>query len=305
MRIVRREFLGLLPGLALGQDPPTFSVDVQLVSMGFLVRDAAGKLVPGLEREAFEVFENKQKQEIRNFSREEKMPLTLGLLVDRSGSQDQFEQENVYAAVTFFRSILRAQDQAFVVSFGSRIRLTHDLSSSLDSLERGLKNMKKDYDKVPRVGPQVGRSGGSAVLDAAYWSAREKLKGVSGRKALIMIGDGKDNASEMSLVDLIDLLQNEDILFYGLDNGGATTEENRRLRNRMPAIADESGGRVFDTSRVAMRKAFEEIEQELRTLYTLGYATTNPTRDGRYRKVEIRAKEVGLTVRAKPGYYAR
>ena len=303
--MVRREFLGLLPGLALGQDPPTFSVDVQLVSMGFLVRDQAGKLVPTLEKDAFEVFENKQKQEIRNFSREEKMPLTLGLIVDRSGSQDQFEQENVYAAVTFFRSILRAQDQAFVVSFGNRIRLTHDLSSELNSLERGLKLMKKEYERAPRLGPAVNRSGGSAVLDAAYWSAREKLKGVSGRKALIMIGDGKENASEMSLVDLIDLLQNEDILFYGLDNGGATTEENRRLRNRMPAIADESGGRVFDTNKVPMRKAFEEIEQELRTLYTLGYATTNPARDGRYRKVEIRAKEPGLTVRAKPGYYAR
>jgi Ca-activated chloride channel family protein len=303
--MVRREFLGLLPGLALGQDPPTFSVDVQLVSMGFLVRDQAGKLVPALDKDAFEVFENKQKQEIRNFSREEKMPLTLGLIVDRSGSQDQFEQENVYAAVTFFRSILRAQDQAFVVSFGNRIRLTHDLSSELNSLERGLKYMKKEYDRAPRLGPAVNRNGGSAVLDAAYWSAREKLKGVSGRKALIMIGDGKENASETSLVDLIDLLQNEDILFYGLDNGGATTEENRRLRNRMPAIADESGGRVFDTNKVPMRKAFEEIEQELRTLYTLGYATTNPARDGRYRKVEIRAKEPGVTVRAKPGYYAR
>ena len=303
--MVRREFLGLLPGLALGQDPPTFSVDVQLVSMGFLVRDQAGKLVPTLEKDAFEVFENKQKQEIRNFSREEKMPLTLGLIVDRSGSQDQFEQENVYAAVTFFRSILRAQDQAFVVSFGNRIRLTHDLSSELNSLERGLKSMKKEYERAPRLGPAVNRNGGSAVLDAAYWSAREKLKGVNGRKALIMIGDGKENASETSLVDLIDLLQNEDILFYGLDNGGATTEENRRLRNRMPAIADESGGRVFDTNKVPMRKAFEEIEQELRTLYTLGYATTNPARDGRYRKVEIRAKEPGLTVRAKPGYYAR
>jgi Ca-activated chloride channel family protein len=303
--MVRREFLGLLPGLACGQDPPTFSVDVQLVSMGFLVRDQAGKLVPTLDRDAFEVFENKQKQEIRNFSREEKMPLTLGLIVDRSGSQDQFEQENVYAAVTFFRSILRAQDQAFVVSFGNRIKLTHDLSSSLDSLERGLKYMKKEYDRAPRLGPAVNRSGGSAVLDAAYWAAKEKLRGVSGRKALIMIGDGKENASETSLVDLIDLLQNEDILFYGLDNGGATSEENRRLRSRMPAMADESGGRVFDTNKAPMRKAFEEIEQELRTLYTLGYATTNPARDGRYRKVEIRAKEPGLTVRAKPGYYAR
>ncbi len=120
-----------------------------------------------------------------------------------------------------------------------------------------------------------------------------------------MIGDGKDNASQQSLVDLIDLLQNEDILFMGWTTAGRRRRRTGGCGTPIPAIADESGGRVFDTSKVPLRRAFEEIEQELRTLYTLGYATTNPARDGRYRKIEVRAKDASLAVRAKPGYYVR
>jgi len=318
MTIHRRNFLTLLPlgafttkAVAQGPvtadppAPPTFSVDVPFVNIAFVVRDNNGKLAPSMEKTDFEVFENKQKQDIRLFAREEKTPLTLGLIVDRSGSQDEYEQENIFAAVTFFRSILRKQDRAFVVAFGSRIKLIQDLTSSLDELERSLKRMRKDYDKAPRLGPSISRTGGSAVIDAAYWAAVDKMKDISGRKAIIMIGDGRENASDMEMVDLIDKLQSQDILFYGLDNGGRDTPTVRRDGNRMPMIADETGGRVFDTHKVPLRKAFEEIEQELRTLYTLAYASSNPERDGGYRKIAIRTVAPGFTVRARPGYYAR
>lgn len=301
----RRSFLALLPSLAQDPPSPTFSVEVNLVTVAFLVRDRDGRLAPKLEKDDFEVFENDQKQEIKAFAREQETPLTLGLILDRSPSQNKFEPDNIYAAVTFFRSVLRAEDRAFVAAFGNRIKLIADLSGSLDELERSLKRMNDQYDRAPRVGPPVNRSGGSAVFDAVYWPVTEKLRRIEGRKAVIMIGDGKENSSHTQLIDVIDVLQKDDVIFYGLDNGGDDSPSNRRLRDHMPTLAQESGGRVFDTNKIPLRKAFEEIEAELRTLYTLAYSSSNPNRDGRYRRVEIRPKNPRYEVRARPGYYAR
>lgn len=287
-----------------GEPEPTanFSVEVQLIPVGFLVRDGKGGLVTGLNKEQISVREAGKPQTIRTFSREEETPLQVALIIDRSGSQDQFEQENIYAAVTFFRSILRPQDKALVSAFGSRVKLVQDWSASLDDLESGLKRMRQSYDNAPYLGPAIRRNDGSAVLDAIFHTARDKMSRLPGRKAIVMIGDGQDNASKMQLVDLLDFLQNNDILFYGLDNGGKGSEN---LRNIMPMIAEESGGRVFDTNKISLRKAFEEIELELRTLYTLGYYSSNSARDGKYRKIEIKTHEPSHVVRARPGYYAR
>jgi VWFA-related protein len=301
----RRSFLALTASLAQDPPAPTFSVDVRLVTVAFLVRDRDGQLAPKLERADFEVFENDQKQEIQAFAREQETPLTLGLILDRSPSQDKFEPDNIYAAVTFFRSVMRPEDRAFVAAFGNRIKLIADLSGSLDELERSLKRMNDQYDRAPGIGPPVRRTGGSAVFDAVYWPVTEKLRRVEGRKAVIMIGDGKENASQTQLIDVVDVLQKDDVIFYGLDNGGDDSPANRRLRNHMPTMAQESGGRVFDTTKTPLRKAFEEIEAELRTLYTLAYVSSNPNRDGRYRRIEIRPRNPRYEVRARPGYYAR
>jgi VWFA-related protein len=129
------------------------------------------------------------------------------------------------------------------------------------------------------------------------------MKNVDGRKALIMIGDGKENSSKRRMIDAIDALQAEDVVFYGLDNGGS--EPNKKLRNRMPAVAEESGGRVFVLEAISPKRAFEEIERELRTMYTLAYSSSNPARDGSYRKVEVKVLREGAVARAKPGYYAK
>jgi VWFA-related protein len=293
---------------ARGQEPkpgesPTFSMDVQLVNVAFTVRDGSGTLITGLERKDVEVYENGEKQEIRAFAREEQTPLTLGLVLDRSPSQDEFEEDNIFAAVTFFRRVLRPQDKAFVTAFGNRIKLISPMTASLDGLERSLKSMQENYDSSPRVGPSVSREGGSAVIDAIYWPVIEHMKNVDGRKALIMIGDGKENASKRRMIDAIDALQAEDVIFYGLDNGGS--EPNKKLRNRMPTIAEESGGRVFALEGISPKRAFEEIEMELRTMYSLAYSSSKPARDGSYRKVEVRVLREGAVVRAKPGYYAK
>jgi Ca-activated chloride channel family protein len=314
MLLNRRQWFALLPaGCAAAQPPapepaggnPTFSVEVNLVPVGFTVRDRAGALVGKLEQSDFEVFEDGVKQEVKRFIREEETPLTVGLILDRSGSQDAFQEENSYAAITFFRRVLRPADRAFVVAFGNKIKLIAAATSSKADLERSLKEMGDEYDRAPWVGPRVAREGGSAVIDSTYWPVQEFLAGTPGRKALIMIGDGRENSSKKKLVDVVDLLQARDVIFYGIDNGGEDTKAARRHRNLMPAMADESGGREFKLERTPLREAFEEIERELRTLYTIVYTTSNPARDGRFRKVEVRPKDARLQVRARPGYYAR
>ncbi len=283
--------------------PPTFRTGVDLVNVAFTARDRGGRLVNGLDRGDFELFEDGARQEIRVFSREQNAPLTAGLVIDRSGSQEGFEEDNIRIAIDFFRRVLREQDQAFIVAFGNRIRQLCGMTNSAGRLERALRNMDELYDEAPRIGPRISRSGGSAVLDSVYWTVAEKLRGVPGRKALIMLGDGRENASRARLSDTIEMLQSSDVLFYGLDNGG--TRRGRKDRNRMPELAGQSGGREFKIGEIPLPEAFAEIERELRTMYTIGYVSSNTSRDGRFRKIEIRPRDRKLVVRARPGYYAR
>ena len=284
------------------QVTPTFQAQVDLVNVAFLVRDQSGALIKGLTKDDIELYENGVRQQIRNFAREETQ-LTVGLIIDRSGSQEGFEDDNQYAAIQFLKRVLREQDAAFLVGFGNRIRLLSGLTNDARKLERAIKFIEDIYDDSPRLGPAVSREGGSAVIDAVYWSAKETLMDVGGRKALIMIGDGKENSSKMRALNAVELLQAEDIIFYGLDNGG-NENGRRRDRNRMPLLAEETGGRVFPVGQGSLKEALSEIELELRTLYTLGYISSNPDRDGKFRRIEIRPKNPQHLVRARSGYYA-
>jgi VWFA-related protein len=285
---------------------PKFAVDVQLVNVGFSVRDRnTGELVRGLGKEDLRVFEDGVQQEIKYFANERQTPLTIGILLDFSPSQEGFEDENVYVAMSFFRRILREQDEAFIVAFGNRIHEICEFTNSMNKLERALRNWEDLYDESPRIGPSERRRGGSAVIDAIYWSTMKRLADRGGRKALIMVGDGKENSSHKHLYDAIEMLQGYDSIFYGLDNGGSQSRANQRLRNRMPMIAEETGGRDFRLEETSLQEAFDQIEAELRALYTLGYHSTNPEKDGKFRKVEIRSPDRTLLVRARPGYYAK
>lgn len=285
---------------------PKFSMDVNLVTVACSVRDPEGHLAFNLEQADFELQEEGEAVPIRLFRREEQLPLTLAVVQDVSGSQDPFADENEYATVLFFRRILRQQDQALYAAFGNRIRLLSGLSHDLTQLESSIKNREKNYDRAERLGPEEKRTGGSAVLDAIYWTAYQKLRNVPGRKAVIMIGDGKENASKMHITDVIDLLQKEDILFYGLDNGGdETNRETQRNRSRFPMLSEETGGRVIDLRKTKVKLAYEELEAELRTLFTLGYNSPRSQEDGRFRRIRISVRKPGYTVRARPGYFAR
>jgi Ca-activated chloride channel family protein len=291
------------PAQLTPRDAPRFTAEVNLVNISFSVRDQRGGLIGNLGKDDFRLLEDRVAQQVRFFSSEQETPLTVGILIDRSGSQRGFEQENLYVALVFLKRVLRPQDQAFVIGFEDQIREACPPTNSLDRLDQVLRNFDKALSGAPRVGPQVSRSGGTAVFDSVYWSVKEKLEKVSGRKALIMIGDGRENSSKVQLADTIELLQNVDVIFYGLANPGNSTGQ--RDVDRMPLLTAESGGREFQIGAASLQRAFDEIEQELRTMYSIGYVSTNGARDGRFRRVDVRPVNPGYVVRARPGYYAR
>jgi Ca-activated chloride channel family protein len=297
---------------ALAQDPaslgqprestPVFSVDVQLVNVAFSVRGPSGSLVSGLQKDDFELYEDGVRQEIRNFSRDLDTPLTLGLIIDRSGSQEGLDGQNLETAAAFLRGILRAQDRALVVGFGNRIKLLHDFTSTPRELELAILEASWNYGKSPGIGPSVMREGGTAVNDAVYWTTKEKLEALPGRKALIMIGDGEENSSKLRVAEVTQELQHADVLLYGLNNGGGPAPH-KRHPDVLPYLCEDSGGREFRVGSGPLKDAFDQIEAELRGLYSIGYVSSQPGQPGQFRKIEIKALHPGLIVRSRPGYY--
>ena len=293
------------PGPQQAQDKqPVFSVDVRLVNVAFSVRGPSGNLVSGLTKDDFELYEDGVRQEIRNFSRDLDTPLTLGLLIDRSGSQEGLEGQNLETAAAFLRRILRAQDRALVVGFGNRIKLLHDFTSTARELELAILEAAWNYGKAPGIGPNQMREGGTAVNDAVYWTTREKLETLPGRKALIMIGDGEENSSKLRVAEVTRKLQQADVLLYGLSNGGSP-QAHKHHPNVLPYLCEDSGGREFRVGSGPLKDAFDQIEAELRGLYSVGYISSHPGQPGQFRKIEIRTKFQGLTVKNRPGYYAQ
>lgn len=281
---------------------PVFSVEVPLVNVAFSVRGPSGNLVSGLTKDDFEIYEDGVRQEVRNFSRDQDTPLTLGLVIDRSGSQSELEGPNFDVAVAFLRGILRPRDQALVVGFGDRLRLLHDFTNKPHDLELAILEAAKIYDSAPRIGPAVSRNGGTAVNDVVYWTTRDKFENLAGRKALIMIGDGEENSSKLRVAEVTEELQRADVLFYGLNNGG-NAQARKHHPDVLPYLCEDSGGREFRVGSGPLKSAFDQIEAELRGLYSIGYISSSPGQPGQFRKIEIRTKFQGLTVKNRPGYF--
>lgn len=288
-------------------DLPHFNAEAKLVNVLFSVRNRDGALIANLGRDDFRIFEDHVPQPIRYFSRDQDAALAIGILLDCSGSQAGFNDENLRIAVAFLKRILRPQqDRAFIVGFGSLVQLACPLTGSFERLADTL-GLFPDALLQGRFDSRQQHPGGnSAVLDAIYLSATSQFSGVSARKVLIMIGDGKENASHTTLSNTIERLQALDVLFYGMDNGGRYHSSSGNL---MPRVAEETGGREFKvaagiTGQSRLQHAFELIEEELRTMYSIGYVSTNPRNDGKFRHITIRPVKPGFLIRARRGYYA-
>ncbi len=295
-------------------DQTVIRVDVDLVNILFSVRTKKGQLIPNLNKEDFELYEDGKKQEIQRFSRETDIPLTLGLLIDISASQENLIDIERNAASSFFASVIRPKDEAFLISFGKSTDLLQDYTNSPRLLMAGLKDLHADGGGPimnPGAVPGIGKPKGTLLFDAVYLAATEKLRGEVGRKALVLITDGEDQGSYYTVKNAVEQAQKSDTIvysfyyvdpyFYSRYGGGFGGGGEGDLRK----MSTETGGHVFTVDRKhTLQDVFKELQEELRNQYTLGYTPSNTARDGSYRKIEIKVKQPDLIVQARKGYYA-
>jgi VWFA-related protein len=303
----------LLAAPALTAQEPIIKVDVDLVNILCTVRNKGGGLVGNLEKKDFTLFEDGKQQEVKYFTRETDLPLTIGLLVDTSKSQERLIDVERRAAYEFFSKVLRQKDEAFLIQFGAEAELLQDSTNSPRLLQDGLSQLRLS---VPLGGlhpgpvPTQQNLAGTILYDAAYLAANEKLKGEVGRKAMVLITDGVDTGSKISRDKAIEAAQKADAMIYsiyyvdraaygfGTFGGGGGEGELRRM-------SSDTGGAVFHVDRGhTLDDIFREIQDEMRSQYSIAYSPTNPKKDGTFRKIEVRPSNKDFKVQARKGYYA-
>jgi Ca-activated chloride channel family protein len=302
-------------GSAFSQEP--LRVAVNLVNVAFSVRDTRGALVDNLSKEDVEVFEDAVPQKISFFARSTDVPLTMGLIVDVSGSQDHFSKQHEHDLEVFLKEVLGPKDRVFLVTFANHIRLVSDFSPSGPEIIERMKQYKerdkgKDKGKhaqFPELGPLESRDLGTAFYDSIYYSVTEKLARESGRRALLVFSDGEDNSSSHDMMTTIETAQAENVLVYAIryteKEHGKLTARNKYGTSVMDRIAKETGGAHVDAAVTDPHSYFRQIAEELRTSYELAYYPTNSGKDEMFRKIVIRPKQAGLKVRTKTGYFSR
>lgn len=299
--------LMLASGPARSQEP--IQVKVNLVSVSFVARDARGALVDNLTQNDVEVFEDASQQTIAFFARSTDVPLTLGLIVDASGSQDHFSKQHRKDLEVFFRDVLGPKDRVFLVGFGNHIRLVSDFSASGASLLDDWKRYEKDGGRLPEIGPKEDRDLGTAFFDSIFYSVTEKLAKENGRRALLLFSDGEDNSSSHNLMTTIETAQSENVPVYTIRyterEHGKLTARNKYGISVMDRIAKETGGAHIDAETTDARIYFRQIAEELRSSYELAYYPKDPLKDDTFRKIVLKPKREGITIRARTGYFAR
>lgn len=299
-----------LPAAAALRAQSSITVDVRLVQVTFSVRDAAGAIVRDLSEQDFEIFEDGERQRVARFSHGDDQALRLGVLVDGSGSQSEFIARHRRDLADFLDEALEPEDGAFVLGFGNSLRLVCDFANDGGAMVARLDYYREHAGRLPKLGPDENRDGGTALYDAIYHSIQEKLVGVDiGRRALLVLSDGGDNSSGYHMLDALEAAQAADVrlfsIWYAEKDGGALKVRDRYGLRVLGRLAQDTGGEMFEASGESLREQFRRIAEDLRTSYEAAYYSSKAASDGRFRQVDVRPKDPALQVRARPGYYAR
>ncbi len=301
------------------QSVATFKLQVNLVDLFFTVKDKNGNLVPHLNKSDCTVTEDKVPQTLKSFVAENNQPLTLGLLLDTSGSQYRVLPLEQEAGSEFLSRVLKPKDQAFLLSFDVNVDLLQDFTNSAHLLARAMNKAQintaggNGSSGIPGLGggtvPIQGTPKGTLLYDAVYLSANDKLNQEAGRKAMIILTDGEDEGSNTKINDAIAAAQRSNAIIYviliadtgfygnfGMGYGGYSAA------NKM---AQETGGRVINvgSNGKKLQDAFEQIEDELRTQYVATYTPSNTKLDGTFRHVAVSCGQ-GMKVQVRRGYFA-
>jgi VWFA-related protein len=299
------------------QEPiDTLKVNVNVVQLFFNVKDKHGALIPNLTKEEFQIAEDGAPQTIKYFKAETDLPLTLGILIDSSGSQLRVLDMEKEVGGAFLKQILTDKDLAYVMDFNIDAELIQDYTRDVHRLQAALNKVKINTGFT--TGPMPGAGGGpvptapsrgTVLFDAVYLSAHDMLAKEVGRKAMILLTDGEDEGSQLKIKDAIEAAQKADSIvyvllcadrgFYGMQGAFYSGEGDMRK------LTEQTGGRVINVGNKfdKLKEAFDQIAAELRSQYNIGYTPTNTKQDGSYRKLEIKSKQ-NYKIQARAGYYA-
>jgi Ca-activated chloride channel family protein len=280
---------------ALKSHSKPFKVGVDLVLVPVTITDPLNRLVTGLDRQNFTLFEGKDQQEIKTFSSED-APVSIGVIFDMSGSMGSKIERAREAVMEFFKTA-NPQDEFFMITFADKPEEIADFTSSVDDIQGRL------VYTVPK--------GRTALLDAIYLGVSKMRQAKYPKKALLIISDGGDNHSRYTEGEIRSMVKEADILIYaiGLYDHSFPTEEERLGPTLLSDVTELTGGRAFTIDNPNdLADVSTKIGIELRNQYVIGYRPKNPARDGKWRKIRVKLLPPKglppLKVYAKTGYYA-
>jgi len=300
----------------------TFKMNVNLVDLFFTVKDKNGNLVPHLNKNMCTVSEDKTPQTLKNFVAETNQALTLGILLDTSGSQQRVLPLEQEAGSQFLEQVLRQKDEAFLISFDVNVDLLQDYTNSPRMLAHAMDKAQINTaggngSGIPGLGggtvPTVGDPKGTVLYDAIYEASFDKLNQETGRKAMIILTDGEDEGSDHKIGDAIAAAEKNNVIVYVILCADRAMYWSQGMGyygySAAKRIADETGGRLIDVGNNGnkLQAAFEQIQDELRTQYVASYTPSNAKRDGTFRHIAVECKgDSGdnLKVQVRKGYYA-
>jgi Ca-activated chloride channel family protein len=299
MRLVIAAAVAAVLGTALAaqQQPPKLRSGVELVSLNVSVTNGEGQYITDLEQPEFEVFEDGARQTITFFSRKQQ-PIALAVLLDTSNSMEDKLSTAQEAAVGFARR-LKPEDVAEVIDFSSQVRILQEFTNDAGALERAIRSTHAD--------------GSTALYNSIYISLKE-LKKIKARtedeirrQAIVVLSDGDDTSSLLPYEEVLELAKRSETAIYTIglrDQRDGSRPNFKEAEYVLKQLAQETGGRTFFPNSVhELPKIYEQISQELSTLYSIAYSSKNPVRNGAWRRIVVRVGRPGLIGRTRQGYY--
>src|SRR5580698_7619675 len=293
-------------------DVQTLKVNVNLVNVYFSVRDKNG-YITNLHKDDCTILEDKALQKTKNFTQEKNLPLTIGILLDTSGSQINVLPLEQQSGAEFLKDVLTPKDEAFLISFDINVNLLADYTNSPREIKHAMDSAVINTGAGTGSITGNGTARGTLLYDAVYLAAHEKLSQEAGRKILVLLTDGGDQGSQENLKTATEAAQKANAIVYvillsdrGFYGGGFGINLADTGARDMERLASETGGRVINVGNNGkkLQEAFDQIQDELRTQYLASYTPTNPKiNDGTFRTLNITCQP-GQKIQARKGYYA-
>ena len=324
IQLLRYHFIPALAFAALlaGQDTPDIHakpdihVDVELVTVASSVADHNGAPVRNLTLADFNLSDNGQPREISNVWQESDLPLTVALIADVSGSQTGYVKDHREAIAQFLKQVIGPRDRAMIVQVAQQAWLVSDLTGSQEALDAALEKIGTHQGKQARlVGPACRNArvphscGGTALWHGLYHTAMA-LKKITGRKAIVVLSDGIDTGSDVSVTDAIEAAQSAEAVVYSIKYSSPArflsigTMVAEAVSHGLERVDRETGGLTFPNPGKKTAEVFSRIETDLRGMYVLGFTPPPEARDGKFHKLEVKTTRGNLLVRSRAGYFA-